>query len=105
MLSTDESFNEHFLFAGTEYVKPQFCITKRDGELGEVEISYSTGTGARSTALIGARERKYTLRWQARLEFSGCMFESVCEPNISFPYRNLVIMGISRFSFIPALTV
>ena len=32
-------------------------------ELGEVEISYSTGTGARSAALIGARERKHTLRW------------------------------------------
>ena len=45
------------------------CMTKQDVELGEVEISYSNGTGARSAALIGARERKYTLRWRASLEF------------------------------------
>ena len=90
---------------GEEYIEPQFCITKQDVELGEVEISYSTGTGARSTALTGARERKYTLRWQASLEFSILMFESICKADISLPYRDLVIAGILRYLFAPALTV
>ena len=80
-LSPDRSFNQHFLFAVIEYVRPQFCITKRDVELGEVEISSSTDTGARSAALTGARERKHTLRWQASLEFSRCMFETICGAN------------------------
>lgn len=94
-----------FFFAVAEYVTPRFRITTRDVELGEVEISYSIGTGARSAALIGARERKHTLRWQASLDFSRCKFESICEADISFPYHNSVMMGILRYLYIPALTV
>ena len=55
----------HFLVCGP----PNLALMRRYYRFFIGAISYSTGTGARSAALIGARERKYTLRSQFSLEF------------------------------------